>query len=106
LATAILRHAVVIADNDGVFVRDPSRLFDLVRRDGALLVTVDEHLGPDDDINGLSPRQAIEVLSFGRSLFLQFRDVDWAIGRQKEISSSAASGRRGSTVLPAPATLS
>jgi hypothetical protein len=61
LATAILRHAVVIADSDCVFVPDSARLFDPVRRDGALLITVDEHLGPDDDINGPSLRQAIEV---------------------------------------------
>jgi hypothetical protein len=53
--------AVVLADSDCVFVRDPSRLFDVVRRDGVLLITVDVTVPEDQEINGLSRTGAVDV---------------------------------------------
>ena len=53
--------AVVLADSDCVFVRDPLRLFDVVRRDGVLLITVDVTVPEDQEINGLSRTGAIDV---------------------------------------------
>lgn len=53
--------AVLIADCDCVFVRDPSSTFELIRRDGFLLITVDETLTCDEKINGLSRREAEAV---------------------------------------------
>jgi hypothetical protein len=53
--------AVIIADCDCVFVRDPAQLFEIVRRDDVLLISVDETRGADDEINGLSRRMAMDV---------------------------------------------
>ena len=52
---------VLLADSDCIFVRNPTSLFDMLRRDGVLLLKVDESLTDDDEINGLSRRQSIDV---------------------------------------------
>jgi hypothetical protein len=53
--------AAIVADCDCVFVRDPASLFEIMRRDGVLLIEVEETQSGDDDINGLSRSKAIDV---------------------------------------------
>jgi hypothetical protein len=50
---------LTVMDNDCLIVGDLAPAFDLARRSGALLITVD--VGEDEDANGLSRRQAIDV---------------------------------------------
>src|SRR5579863_10520304 len=60
-ATARLASAdtLLVMDNDCLIVGDLAPAFDLARRDGALLITVD--VDEDEDANGLSRRRGIDV---------------------------------------------
>lgn len=49
----------IVADNDCVFVRDPADAFHQLRKDGYLTITVDTT--EEEDINGLSRREAMSV---------------------------------------------
>jgi hypothetical protein len=51
--------AVLIMDNDCLIVRDVAFVFDRLYRDNVLLMTVD--VAEDEEANGLSRRQAIEI---------------------------------------------
>ena len=50
---------LLVMDNDCLIVGDLAPAFALARRDGALLISVD--VGEDEDANGLSRRQAMDV---------------------------------------------